>query len=182
MKATTRWIAWAGVAALFALCILGFLVAPASAAVRVGVNVSVGDAPPCGIVFDREPGLVVVPGEDYRYVGDFEDADVYFAGSFWYAWRDGYWYRSHGWRGPWVCVELGRVPRRLVSVGSGYRHYRHVTPGEWRREHGQPGRERVREIREERREDRRENRREERRENRRENRHERQGRGDHGRR
>jgi hypothetical protein len=157
---------WAALAALAVVVLPGLIVAPAAARAAVRVNVNLGAPPPFGPGFSREPRVVVVPGANCTFVPDFRDADVYCAGPWWYAYREGYWYRARGWRGPWVYVDVGYVPRTVFHTGPGYRHYRHMAASEWRREHGWENRERRGERREDRR-DRREDRREERREDRR---------------
>ncbi|HVP38699.1 MAG TPA: hypothetical protein VMS93_05880 [Candidatus Saccharimonadales bacterium] len=134
MEQNRSWYRWAGIAALAALIGLGFLVVPAAA--RAAVRVSVGiNAPPFNIAFSSRPAVVVVPGGSVGYANDFDDADVYCVGPWWYAFRAGFWYRSRGWRGPWAAVEFGRVPRALIGVGPSYYRYHHVPAAEWRRNH-----------------------------------------------
>lgn len=125
--------------AAFLLC-LGMMLMPAAAGAVVRVSVDV-NAPPARILFQSEPGRVGIAGTQAYFVGDYDDADVYCAGPWWYAYRSGYWYRSRGWRGPWACISLNFVPREVIHVGPRYRHYRHVSAGEWRENHGWRGRE-----------------------------------------
>ncbi|MBI5836090.1 MAG: hypothetical protein HZB25_02485 [Candidatus Eisenbacteria bacterium] len=106
--------------------------------VRVSVDVN---APPARILFQSEPRRSGIAGTGIYFVGDYDDADVYCAGPWWYAYREGYWYRSRGWRGPWACINVNVIPREVIQVGPRYRHYRHVSASQWRENHGWRGRE-----------------------------------------
>src|SRR5262245_60260793 len=88
---------------------------------RVHVDVNIGIPPPPGVIFEQEPRVVVVPRTHVYYVPDYSDYDVYRVGRYWYVNRDGYWYRSSGYRGPFTHVEYSRLPRAIVYVPSEYR-------------------------------------------------------------
>jgi hypothetical protein len=92
------------------------------AQVQVQVNVALPT-----ITFAAPPPLVVVqPG--LQVVEDFDD-EVFFVEGFYWARRDGRWFRTKNYRGGWVFVERG-VPTVLVSV----------PPGQYRKWKGKPGR------------------------------------------
>jgi hypothetical protein len=104
------------------------LVRPALAQVDVDIHITV--PPPPAIVFRSEPEVVVVPQTRVYYVPAVTEYDMYRFGSHWYINRDGYWYRSKAYRGPFAVVEHHRVPREIVVVPSEYRHHpRHPRGG-----------------------------------------------------
>ena len=90
---------------------------PAAARAQVDVRIQLGlpVAPPLVVV---QPGIQVVENH--------EDEVFYTRGWYW-ARRDGYWYRSRTPRAAFVYVEPRYVPAPLVRIPPG--HYRH-----WRRD------------------------------------------------
>jgi len=85
------------------------------------VGVSGGNAPP-PIVFRSEPHYIVV--DDVRVIDDDRcDDDVFQANDLWWRLRGGYWYRATSWRGPWMSVDVRRVPERVLVVPA--RHWKH---------------------------------------------------------
>ena len=108
-----------GLAALLVASL--FSTMPARAATSVGISVHVGD-PYRGtsLTFVHEPDVVLVPETEVYYVRNYDD-DLYRYGSYWYFVQNGYWYRAHSWRGPFVNVSFTAVPHpvRVVPV-----HYR----------------------------------------------------------
>jgi hypothetical protein len=87
-------------------------------AVRVSAPTVRFEAPPPMVVV--QPGVQVV--EDY-------DEEVFFTGGwYWHRGPNGWWYRTHSYRGGWVAVPPRHVPGMLVRLPPG--HYRH-----WRAEH-----------------------------------------------
>lgn len=85
------------------------------------VGVSGGNAPP-PVVFRSEPRVIVV--EDVQVVDDDRcDDDVFRANNVWWRLRGGYWYRASSWRGPWMSVDVRRVPERVLVVPA--RHWKH---------------------------------------------------------
>ena len=76
-----------------------------------------------GRTFTTEPQTYVIgnTGVDY-YRGD-EGYDIYRYGSTWYLVDNGGWYRADTWRGPFISVQVGGVPRAILTVPSGYRRY-----------------------------------------------------------
>lgn len=86
---------------------------------QVGIS---GGSPPPPVVFRSEPRTVVV---DNVYVVDDDrcDDDVFRADNVWWRLRGDYWYRATSWRGPWIAVDVRRVPERVLVVPA--RHWKH---------------------------------------------------------
>lgn len=85
------------------------------------VGVSGGNAPP-PVVFRSEPRVIFV--NDVQVVDDDRcDEDVFRADNMWWRLRGGYWYRAGSWRGPWVGVDVRRVPERVLIVPAD--HWKH---------------------------------------------------------
>jgi hypothetical protein len=95
---------------------------PASARVSADINVHIGDRPAPVIVFDREPDVVLVPRSRVYYV-DHDGYDLYRYGRYWYINDDGYWFRASSYRGPFLSIAVGRVPRSIVVVPARYRRH-----------------------------------------------------------
>jgi hypothetical protein len=74
------------------------------------------------IYFRSEPRVVVVPGTRVYYVQDY-NYDMYRYGRYWYMNYDGAWYRSRGYRGPWIFVGYRSVPREISYVPQRYRRH-----------------------------------------------------------
>jgi hypothetical protein len=86
------------------------------------VGVSGGHAPPAPVVFRSEPRVVVV--NDVQVVDDDRCSDdVFRSDNMWWRMSGGYWYRSNSWRGPWVGVDVRRVPERVLVVPA--RNWKH---------------------------------------------------------
>ena len=100
---------------------------------RVDVQVGIGIPPPPAVVFDREPGVVLVPQTQVYYVPDL-DYDLYRFGGYWYINRHGYWYRSSSYRGPFAPIVYERVPHAIIAVPSRF-HRAPIHPANW---HGGP--------------------------------------------
>jgi hypothetical protein len=88
-----------------------------------GFNVGIsGGSPAPPVVFRTEPHYVVV--NDVDVVDDPRcDDDVFRANSMYWRLRGGYWYRAGSWRGPWVAVDVRRVPERVLVVPAS--HWKH---------------------------------------------------------
>jgi hypothetical protein len=87
-------------------------------AVRVAAPTVRFEAPP--------PMVVVQPG--VQVVQDCDDEVFFTSGWYWHRGPNGWWYRTHSYRGGWVAVPPRHVPGMLVRLPPG--HYRH-----WRAEH-----------------------------------------------
>ena len=68
------------------------------------------------------PPVTIRPG--VRVVPDLDEEVFYVKGYYW-ARRDGHWFRARNHRGSWIYVEPRRAPRELVQFAPGqYRHWR----------------------------------------------------------
>jgi hypothetical protein len=107
-----------------------------------GAEVNISSAPPPPpLHFGARPHYSVVHGVwviDRRAYGS--DCDVFAYGGNWYAYSGGYWYRAPSYDGPYVAVEVRRVPSRIFQVPE--RHWKHHPhggpPGQTKR-HGRHG-------------------------------------------
>ncbi|HYJ34040.1 MAG TPA: hypothetical protein VE326_12590 [Candidatus Binatia bacterium] len=76
-----------------------------------------------GRTFTVEPSYDMIPGTDIDYVRGNASYDLYRYNDSWYlADRTG-WYRADSWRGPFISIQLGSVPRAVISVPMTYRRY-----------------------------------------------------------
>ena len=101
------------------ICMLALVLGTASAAnaqTRLGVSLSIGDAPPPPVIVVRqEPHVVYVPEARVYYVDDSRD-DWFRVGTYWYIEREGYWYRASSYRGPYRVIEERYVPAGVWRV------------------------------------------------------------------
>jgi hypothetical protein len=86
------------------------------------VGISGGSPAPPPIVFRSEPHAVMV-NDVYVVEDDRCDDDMFRADNLWWRLRGGYWYRAASWHGPWVAVDVRRVPERVLVVPA--RHWKH---------------------------------------------------------
>jgi hypothetical protein len=95
--------------------VLGSFLVPHLAAAQASVDIRIG--------FPAPPPLVVVsPG--IRVVPDYQE-EVFFVDGWYWARRDGIWYRTRDHRGGWVLVQPRYVPPGLVRIPPGqYKHWR----------------------------------------------------------
>jgi hypothetical protein len=89
-----------------ALAALIGLPAAARAQARVDIHFDLPAVLPPLVVI--QPGVQVVP--EVR-------EEVFFHDGWYWARRDGYWYRTHDHRGGWVLVPVREVPPRFASLG-----------------------------------------------------------------
>ncbi len=116
------------------LLLLGVVWAtPALGRTFVRFNIGFWAPPPPPAVFYEPPPVAWVPGTAVYYVDeDGFPYDCFRYGGFYYLDYDGYWYRSPGYRGPWIAVQASFVPRPIFSVPASY--WRHGGYGEgWSR-------------------------------------------------
>lgn len=118
-----------------ALLLMGISSAEASN-VGVDLNVQIGNPPPPQVIVRESappPRTIIIeddvdfiyPNELGFYVGVGVPFDLFFLNNFYFTYRDGYWYRAHNHRGPWVQVERRHLPygirkHKLDRI----RHYR----------------------------------------------------------
>lgn len=94
----------------------------ADAETRVGVNISIGNAPPPPVVvLRREPRVIYVPEARVYVVNDSRrDQDWFRVGRRWYLERGGWWYVADHYRGPYRMIERRYVPRVVWKVPKKY--------------------------------------------------------------
>ena len=111
----------------FALSGLSATQAQARVDVHVGISIP---APPV-VRFEAEPPVEIVPQTQVYYAPE-PDYDLYRYGGWWYVNRDGYWYRSHNYNGPFGPVVYESVPHAIIAVPGSYHHHP-VHPADWHR-------------------------------------------------
>jgi len=95
------------------------------------VNVNIGPPPP--IVLAAPPPLVVVPGVPVVRYAPAARVDLFLFERQWYYAYGGHWWVGPTYRGPWVLVGPGRLPRPIVAVP--VRYYK-VPPGHFKQGKG----------------------------------------------
>lgn len=116
-------IAWAVVA-----CFVAAGAAHAETQTYFGFTIGVrsGSPPPEPIVWRSEPSVVWV-GTVAVVDRDYCDDDVFRCDRYWWRMEDGWWFRSTSWRGPWMSVDVRRVPRAVLNLPP--RHWKHHPHG-----------------------------------------------------
>ena len=119
---------------LFAgLLLIAAVAASGCAPMGVSATMQIRSAPPPpNFQFNAEPrfnylshrGVSVIADDSFGY-------DMFSSGGSYYIYSGGYWYRSPSPRGPFVAIEVRRVPRRIFDVNDqDYRWRSH--PEGWR--------------------------------------------------
>jgi hypothetical protein len=124
---------------LWPLAILLAAALPASlhAGTSVGISVNLGSAPPPPVVvYARQPRLVAMPGSMVYVVDESDcDYDFFHVGASWYIYRSGYWYRGHGYRGPYETIAVREVPPGIFRVPERrWKHPHGGPPGRMKRD------------------------------------------------
>ena len=96
---------------------------PSSAVAGVDVHINVGPPPLPPVVFETEPSVVVVPRSRVYYAPAVSEYDVYRWHRTWYINKNGYWYRSRNYRGPYAMVRYGSVPRQILVLPAEYHRH-----------------------------------------------------------
>lgn len=113
------------------LLALLFVVVTASPAFsEVNVNINIG---PPAVVVAGPPEMIVVP-RTMVYFAPGVAVDFFFYAGYWWTPKEGRWFRSREYNGPWVIVAPRAVPVAVVRVP---RDYRKVYAHEHRIPHGQ---------------------------------------------
>lgn len=112
----------------------------AEALAEVQFNISVGPPP---IVAAAPPELVMIPGTGVYFVPQ-PGVDIFFYNGWWWSPRGDRWYRSKAYNGPWGGIGRRSVPGPVAGVPRDYRHRyereRRIPFGQWKKEHGEHGR------------------------------------------
>jgi len=129
-----------GIAATILAGMLTFQAVPAQAG--VDVHVDIGNAPPPPtIVFQRTPDRVYDRMSRVYVVDDPGVGDndcFYYNGAYW-LFSNGYWYRSHTWRGGFVVVQPRFVPAGIYRVSeTRWKHRPNGPPGLEKKPGGMP--------------------------------------------
>ncbi len=112
-----------------------------------GVDVIIEEPAPQRVVFREPPPLVVV--ESDVYVVENASYPIYFVdGFYWHVGSAGHWYRASRWDEPWVTVQLGYVPTRIVHRDHhSYVHFRASASAKVWRQPRERGERALREVR-----------------------------------
>src|SRR5512135_879809 len=115
-------------AAAFAALLFAALAAPAAAGVNVNVNIG-----PPAVVVSEPPELVVVP-QSMVYFAPGVSVELLFYDGYWWTPKEGHWFRSRAYNGPWASVGPRYVPAEIVRLPRDYRtvyvHGEHVPYGQ----------------------------------------------------
>ena len=76
-----------------------------------------------GMTFDTQPDLRIIPSTNVYYLRDNSGYEMYRYGNTWYVMDNGQWYSANTWRGPFVTIGVGTVPRDIMTVPYAYRRY-----------------------------------------------------------
>jgi hypothetical protein len=90
--------------------------------VSADINIHLGSRPAPVVVFQHEPDVILVPRTHVYYVADL-DYDLYRYGRYWYINNGGYWYRAASYRGPFVNISVGLIPRSIMVLPAQYRRH-----------------------------------------------------------
>jgi hypothetical protein len=101
---------------------------------RVDVHVGIGIPAPPVVQFEAEPPVEIIPQTQVYYAPE-PDYDLYRYGGWWYVNREGYWYRSHSYNGPFGPVVYESVPQAIIAVPGSFHHHP-VHPANWHQESG----------------------------------------------
>lgn len=108
---------------LYAFAAAAMLAATISTSAQAAdIRVRIGDNDGNSLYFSTEPRVVAVPNTRVYYVQNHE-YDMYRYDNRWYYTDGGYWYRASSWRGPFVRVQIGSVPRPVYTVPVRYRRH-----------------------------------------------------------
>ncbi len=121
-----------------AVGIAGMLLGSPAAQAEVNVRIGGGDRAP-SFMFDRQPNFINVPNLGFS-VSVGGPQDVIRFGDRYYVNHNGRWYIASSFRGPWILVREGRLPRQIGRHRwDDIRNFRDV---EYRRHEGRDHRDR----------------------------------------
>jgi hypothetical protein len=115
---------------LLAVLFTGAMTVSAHAGVNVDINLGIPVPLPPTVVVQTPPEFIYSPSLGF-YVSVGAPYDIVYLGSDYYLYRDGYYYRSRSYNGPWVGVEGRRLPPGLRRHR--YEEIRRYRDGEYRR-------------------------------------------------
>jgi len=117
------------VAGVLAVLGAGLMPAEPSRAADVHIGIDIGTPPPPPIVLAEPPRLALVPRLPVYYAPSLPYNFFYYDGRY-FTYDDGGWSWAVSSRGPWIAIELGRVPQPILSVPVAY--YK-APPGHWKK-------------------------------------------------
>jgi hypothetical protein len=99
----------------------------------MSANLQVRSAPPPpAFEFRGEPRFNYLSGRRVSVIADDSFGyDMFSSGGYYYIYSNNYWYRSQSSRGPFVVVEVRRVPRGIFTVNDNEYRWRSHPEG-WR--------------------------------------------------
>lgn len=87
-----------------------------------GFALGIAKVMPAPSPWRSEPRVLILDG--VSVVSDERcNDDVFRTGDIWWRLSGGWWYRSTNWRGPWMAVDVRRVPETVLIVPA--RHWKH---------------------------------------------------------
>ena len=154
MKSLRQFVMPALVVGLTAIATVGSF-APARGDVNIYFRVGAPVRPePLRIVYATpRPRFTLIPQTHVYYV-DTGSYNVYRYGGYYYAYDNGYWFRSRAYSGPWAGVRVVQVPAPVLYVPQPYRTHWVVVEPAHRVPPGHLKKAYKHEVREERREER----------------------------
>ena len=143
MKSTCLVLHATAIGGAFAAAILaGVLFTSVPARADIDVRIDIGNAPPAPhFVFRARPHEQFIPDRRVYLVDDpgVGDYDCFRYGGYYWVFRDGYWYRSAGWRRRFVVVHPRYVPTVFYQVPpTHWKHHPSGPPGLMRKGEGGP--------------------------------------------
>ncbi len=118
-----------------AALLLAAVAAPAAAGVNVNLNIG-----PPAVVVSEPPEVVAVP-QSMVYFAPGVSVELLFYDGYWWTPKEGHWFRSRAYNGPWVTVGPRYVPAEIVRLPRNYRtaygHGEHVPYGQLKKHYHQ---------------------------------------------
>ncbi len=115
-------------AALGAAVFAAFGAAPAVSGLNVNLNIG-----PPAVVVAEPPEVVAVP-QSMVYFAPGVSVELLFYDGYWWTPKEGHWFRSRAYNGPWASVGPRGVPAEIVRLPRDYRtvyvHGEHVPYGQ----------------------------------------------------
>ena len=96
--------------------VAGMLIGVSPAVSQAEINVGVGIGRHSSFVINTRPTFIYVPDLGFT-VAVGSPYDYYYYDNFYYIYDDGYWYNSSYYNGPWIGIDIGRLPSMLRRHG-----------------------------------------------------------------
>ena len=93
-----------------------------------GFSIGISSAPPPPrVVVVEQPVMERVPSTSVYFIATDPGYDMFRYGESWYVCQEGYWYRASSYNGPYMTIDVRRVPRTILTVPA--RHWKHHPHG-----------------------------------------------------